>query len=662
MKTDSMERRISGERLPVDAAARPTAVAPATAGLALAALGIVFGDLGTSPLYALQEAFHPERGVAASPANVLGCTSLFLWSLIVMVSFKYVWLLMRADNQGEGGILSLLALLVHDLSRGASARASRLHWGGLWLLLALVGTAMLYGDGVITPAISVLSAVEGLSVATPAFDPYVVPLTVVILVGLFLIQSKGSGRVGAAFGPILAIWFVAIALLGVASLAATPAALAAFDPRHAVEFFQRNGFRGFEALGAVVLCLTGGEALYADMGHFGRRPIRLAWYGLALPALILSYLGQAALLLRDPEAASRPFYAMVPGWALLPMVGLATLATIVASQALISAVFSLSSQATQLGLSPRQRVVHTSAATRGQIYMPTLNWLLMLATIAVVLGFRTSASLAAAFGLAVSATMAITTVLFMALARQRWGWSWRRIVAMTGVLMVADWAFVGANAFKIADGGWLPLSLGALLLLAMGSWHYGRAQMALAHQPGDGLALEDFIDSLRSGQLHRVEGTAVFLNENSREVPKILLHHLKHNQVLHERVVLLSLQTLDVPRVPESDRLQWQDLGFGFMRLIGKYGFMERPDLPTLLQQASTACSEDLFDPMRTSFYMGRETVTLRRAGSWLSQTLLRVFIWQRRNEVEASAHLGIPANRVVELGAWLELPAKAAP
>lgn len=505
---------------PLSPRAPTTPVGAATLALALSALGIVFGDLGTSPLYALQEAFHPQRGVVASADNVLGCTSLFLWSLIVMVSFKYVWVLMRADNQGEGGILALLALLVRDLSQGASARKGQTRWGGLWLLLALVGTAMLYGDGVITPAISVLSAVEGLSVATPAFDPYIVPLTVVILVGLFLIQSKGSGRVGAAFGPILALWFVVIALLGIVSLAATPAALAAFDPRHAVDFFSRNGFRGFEALGAVVLCLTGGEALYADMGHFGRRPIRLAWYGLALPALVLNYLGQAALLLRQPAAADRPFYAMVPDWALLPMVGLATLATIVASQALISAVFSLTHQAMHLGLSPRQRVVHTSAATRGQIYMPGLNWLLMLATIAVVLGFRSSASLAAAFGLAVSVTMAITTVLFMALARQRWGWSIGRILAMTGVLIVADWAFVGANALKFADGGWLPMALGGLVLLAMLSWRYGRYQMARAHQPGDGLLLEDFIVSLAGSPPHRVEGTAIFLNERAPRCPR----------------------------------------------------------------------------------------------------------------------------------------------
>jgi KUP system potassium uptake protein len=628
--------------------------------LALAALGIVFGDLGTSPLYALQEAFHPERGVAASAENVLGCTSLFLWSLVVMVSFKYVWVLMRADNQGEGGILALLALLVRDLSRGASARASGVPWSGLWLALALIGTAMLYGDGVITPAISVLSAVEGLAVATPAFTRYVVPVTVAILVGLFMVQSRGSGRVGAAFGPILAIWFVVIAILGAASLATTPRALSAFNPLHAVHFFQRNGFRGFESLGAVVLCLTGGEALYADMGHFGRRPIRLAWYGLALPALVLSYLGQAALLLREPGAADRPFYAMVPGWALLPMVGLATLATIVASQALIAAVFSLTSQAAQLALSPRQRVVHTSAAARGQIYMPTLNWLLMGGTIAIVLGFRSSASLAAAFGLAVSATMAITTVLFAALARFRWHWSPLRIAAVSGVLFVADAAFVGANALKFADGGWLPLTLGGLIFLLMLSWHYGRQQLALARHPGDGLLLEEFIQSLRHHPPHRVQGTAIFLSETSPEVPKILLHHLKHNQVLHERVVLLALETADLPRVSESERLQWQDLGQGFMRVVARHGFMESPNLPTLLQRTSSACGKSLFDPMQTSFYMGRESVSVLPSRAWLKSMLLRVFIWLRRNELDATTHFGIPANRVVELGARLEIRPRA--
>jgi KUP system potassium uptake protein len=626
----------------------------ATLTLSLAALGIVFGDLGTSPLYALQEAFHGDRGVAPSPENVIGCLSLFLWSLIIMVSLKYVLLLMRADNQGEGGILALLALLVGDVSRNSRSPARGRPQGALWISLAMVGTAMLYGDGVITPAISVLSAVEGLSVATPAFNPYVVPLTVLILVALFTVQSIGSGRVGVAFGPILATWFVVIMILGAVSLIQTPQALAAFNPMAGYEFFQRNGFKGFVALGAVVLCLTGGEALYADMGHFGRKPIRLAWYGLALPALVLNYLGQGALLLREPSVSDHPFYAMVPAWALYPMVGLATLATIVASQALISAVFSLTNQAMQLGLSPRLRVVNTSAAARGQIYLPTINWLLMGATVAVVLGFRSSGSLAAAFGLAVSTTMAITTVLFAALARGRWHWSLARIAAVSGVFLLVDLAFVGANVLKFSEGGWLPVLLGTVMFLLMISWRYGRLQLARARQ-GTGLSLEDLIEGLRESPPHRVEGTAVFLSERSQEVPTVLVHHLKHNQVLHERVVLLTLETVDTPRVRADERLNWRDFGQGFMRVVARYGFMESPNVPALLTQASQACGELLYDPMRTSFYLGRESLTLSSGRHWLKGFLLRVFIWLRRNELDATAHFGIPANRVVEMGARLE-------
>jgi KUP system potassium uptake protein len=438
------------------------------AALALAALGIVFGDLGTSPLYAMQEAFHGTHGVLPTPDNVVGIVSLFLWSLILMVSVKYVFVLMRADNHGEGGLLALLALLVGDRTgRSANQRALR------WILLAMFGTAMLYGDGVITPAISVLSAMEGLEVATPAFAPYIVPLTVVVLVGLFAIQPLGSGKVGVAFGPVLGTWFVVIFILGVVSVAQTPSILLALNPMHGVAFFINNGFHGFLALGAVVLCLTGGEALYADMGHFGARPIRLAWYGLALPALTASYLGQGAVLLREPAAAARPFYSMVPSWGVYPMVVLATLATIVASQALISAVFSLTRQAAQLGLSPRVTIKHTSSSTAGQIYLPGINWVLMFATIGVVLLFRSSDRLAAAFGIAVSTTMAITTILFAAFARVRWKWPLWRVALVAGTFMVIDMAFLVANAMKFADGGWLPLAIGSLTFVASLAWLFG---------------------------------------------------------------------------------------------------------------------------------------------------------------------------------------------
>ena len=545
--------------------------------------------------------------MAATPENVVGCLSLFLWSLILMVSIKYVLVLMRADNHGEGGILALLALLVGG--RGGS-RVGRPRRPGRWIVLALVGTAMLYGDGVITPAISVLSAVEGLSVATPAFNRYVVPLTVVILVALFAVQAKGSGRVGVAFGPILALWFVVILALGLASVLQTPAVLAALNPLEGVAFFRRNGFHGFEALGAVVLCLTGGEALYADMGHFGRGPIRLAWYGLALPSLAANYLGQAALLLREPALADHPFYAMVPAWALYPMVALATLATIVASQALISAVFSLTSQATELGLSPRFLVVHTSDATRGQIYLPALNWLLMVATLAVVLGFRSSDSLAAAFGLAVSTTMAITTILFAKLARSRWGWSRLRVAAVAGTFLVVDLVFVAANTLKFADGGWLPLLLGSGVFLLMATWRHGRLCLTAARR-GGGLLLEDFVAGLHASPPHRVEGMAVFLSERGPEVPTVLLHHLKHNQVLHETVVLLSLETADAPRVAPDERLALYAFGQGFHRLVARHGFMESPDVPELLEQAAATCAGPHYDAMRTTFYLGREALTL---------------------------------------------------
>src|SRR5215467_9587357 len=432
---------------------------PALAITALTALGVVFGDLGTSPLYAMQEAFHGTRGVAPTPENVLGVASLFLWALVLMVSLKYVAVLMRAGNRGEGGILALLALFLGD--------RKHVHRAKIVIALGLFGTAMLYGDGVITPAISVLSAVEGLQIATPAFQRYVVPLTVAILIGLFSLQRRGSGRVGRIFGPILAVWFVVIAILGVNSLAATPAALAALNPWRAVRFFSHAGPHGFLALGSVVLCLTGGEALYADMGHFGPRPIRVAWYALALPALTLSYLGQAAVLLRNPGAAERPFYSMVPDWALYPMVALATAATIIASQALIAAVFSLTRQAAQLGFAPRVNVVHTSGSAIGQIYLPSLNWLLLGATLSVVLMFRSSDRLAAAFGLAVSTTMAITTVLFGIVARSRFHWQWWRVVVVAGGFLVADIAFVAANVFKFMDGGWLPVVIGAIVFVTM---------------------------------------------------------------------------------------------------------------------------------------------------------------------------------------------------
>jgi KUP system potassium uptake protein len=616
--------------------------------LALSALGVVFGDLGTSPLYALQEAFHGSRSVTPSPENVLGIVSLFLWSLILMVSIKYVAVLMRAGNRGEGGILALLALLTGD-SKTPSRRTT------IFVTLALVGTAMLYGDGIITPAVSVLSAVEGLGVATPSLVPAVIPITVCILVLLFAIQPFGSGRVGVLFGPILATWFVVIAILGVMTLAKNPAALAAINPIYAVRFFAHNGAKGFFALGAVVLCLTGGEALYADMGHFGRAPIQAAWYYLALPSLFLSYLGQAAYLLQHPAAADRPFYSCVPARFLYPMVVLATLATIVASQALISAVFSLTRQAAQLGFSPRVQIVHTSGSVIGQIYLPALNWVLMFATIAIVLAFRSSDRLAAAFGLAVSTTMAITTLLFAAVARLRWQWRWISVISVAGVFFIADFSFVIANTFKFIDGGWLPLLIGTVVFLLMSTWQAGRRMLASCTREKS-LPLERFLESLTRHPPHRVRGTGVFLATDHEGVPTVLLHHLKHNQVLHETVVLLTITTEETPTVCEEDRVQTEALSLGFHRVVGRYGFMEEPDAPHVLELARKLGAP--IDPDRTTYYLGRTTIVPPEQSrrSILARLRIRLFAIMKRNDRSATLYFNIPPNRVVELGTRFEL------
>jgi KUP system potassium uptake protein len=634
---------------PLDDAGERTEPRPALVLLALSALGIVFGDLGTSPLYALQEAFHGSRGVAATPANVVGIVSLFIWALVLMVSVKYVAILMRAGNRGEGGILALLALLV-------SERAPPIKRAGWLVALALLGAAMLYGDGVITPAISVLSAVEGLRVATPVFAPYVVPITVVILIGLFAFQRFGTGRVGVVFGPVLAIWFVTIAILGVNALLDAPEILAAFNPLHGARFFAHNGWHGVLALGAVVLCLTGGEALYADMGHFGPRPIRLAWYYLALPALVLSYLGQGALLLHQPGAADRPFYSTVPSWALYPMVGLATAATIIASQALIAAVFSLTRQAGQLGYLPRAQIVQTSGSTIGQVYLPALNWALMAATLGVVITFRSSDRLAAAFGLAVSATMAITTLLFAVVARVRWRWPLGFVIIVAGGFFVADSAFVVGNVFKFMDGGWLPLIIGLAVFLAMTTWLRGQRRLANASRERS-LPLPEFLASLALNPPHRVQGTAVFLAAETDGVPLVLLHHLKHNQVLHETVVLLTVTTEEVPRFPAEQRVRIEPLSLGFQRVVARYGFMEEPDVPRVM--ASVAAKSGVAnEPNRTTYYLGRLTVVPPSERRWgrLPRWRVSLFRLLKRNERSATMYFDIPPNRVVELGTRVEL------
>ena len=518
--------------------------------LSLTALGVVYGDIGTSPLYAIRECFYGEHGVEVSRANVLGILSLIFWSLMLVISVKYLGFILRADNRGEGGILALMAL-VHPEHSPANVR--RRH--GVLIVLGLFGAALLYGDGMITPAISVLSAVEGLEVATPLFRPYVIPLTVIILVGLFLFQRKGTAGVGAVFGPITLLWFGTLAVLGTASIARHPEVLAAVNPMHGLGFFAANGSRGFLVLGAVFLVVTGGEALYADMGHFGTRPIRLTWFGLVLPALLVNYFGQGALLLANPEAAHNPFYRLAPAWGTYPLVVLSTAATVIASQAVISGSFSLSMQAFQLGYLPRLSILHTSADERGQIYMPQVNWLLMLSTIGLVLGFRTSSNLAAAYGVAVTTTMVITTLIFYRVARELWGWKRWTIGALCLAFLVVDLGFFGASITKVGHGGWFPLVVAGGIFVIMTTWRRGRQLLAERFRSG-ALEVDRFLADQKLGDLPRVQGVGVFLTGRPEGVPSALLHNIKHNKVLHEKVLLLTVLTEDVPRVDPQCRLE----------------------------------------------------------------------------------------------------------
>ncbi len=641
---------------PDSATSPPPQHSQSLAALSLAALGIVYGDLGTSPLYAFQEAFHPEHGVPATPENIMGILSLFLWALIMMISVKYVLVLMQVSNRGEGGILALLTLLVGERreTRRTGKRAKR------WIFLALAGTAMLYGDGVITPAISVLSAIEGLKVATPEFEPYVIPITIAILIGLFLIQPFGSGKVGIIFGPVVLVWFLIIAVLGMQTLIQNPVVLKAINPLYGIRFFQHNSMKGFLALGAVVLCITGGEALYADMGHFGRRPIQLAWYLVALPSLALNYLGQGAFLLSHPAATERLFYSMVPSWGIYPMVVLATMATIVASQALISAIFSLTRQAAQLGYSPRVKVVHTSGAMIGQIYLPTLNWLLMLGTITIVLIFKTSDNLASAYGIAVSTTMAITTILFAAIARVRLKWSWWLLALVVGPFLIADLAFVLANALKFFDGGWMPVGLACIVFFIMTSWYSGRAILAIERRENS-IPLSSFLETLLMSPPYRISGTAIFMTGHEDIVPLELLRHLKHNQVLHEKVVLLTIVTEEIPRVALEDRLSIDQLPMGFINIIGRSGFMEELQVSHLLELATQQMNMDIFEPLTTTYFLGRHTLVVPphrfwKWTSWLHRCSQSLFIFLSRNEHNAILRFGLPPNRVIELGHHVEM------
>ena len=613
--------------------------------LTVGALGIVYGDIGTSPLYALRECFHGAHGIAPTRDNVLGVLSLIFWSLTLIISIKYLVFVMRADNEGEGGILALMALVSKQADARRRLRATM-------IALGLFGAALLYGDGMITPAVSVLSAVEGLNVTTHLFEPYVVPIAIVILLSLFVIQSRGTERIGFLFGPVMVVWFVTIAVLGVRWISQDFHVLSAFNPMHAVQFFATNGFHGFVVLGSVFLVVTGGEALYADMGHFGRRPIRIAWFGLVLPALFLNYLGQGAMLINTPEAAVNPFYLLAPRWALYPLVALATMAAIIASQALISGAFSLTRQAIQLGYCPRLDIQYTSPHQQGQIYIPQVNWLLMISTVGLVVGFRSSSALAAAYGIAVTSTMVITTLLAYLVARRSWGV--RRLVAgsLASFFLFIELGFFSANVIKIPHGGWFPLVIGAMIYLLLSTWKKGRG--LLASRLRERLyPFDRFMQDITERPPHRVPGTAVFMTSNLIGTPPTLLHNLEHNQVLHERVLLLTVVTSDAPHVDEDGRLSVETLGQGFYRVTLRYGFMEEPDVPAALANGATRGLP--LGAEKMTFFLGLETLlsTHREGmGRWREQ----LFAVMSRNAVRATSFFRIPPERVVELGMQIEL------
>jgi KUP system potassium uptake protein len=627
--------------------ARRTAVAP----LALAALGVVYGDIGTSPLYALKECFAPHAGLAPTTPNVLGVLSLFFWALMLVIVLKYLTFIMRADNHGEGGILALLALLRPDRLR-TSALVS----------LGIFGAALLYGDGVITPAISVLSAMEGLSVATPRLEPFVVPFTCLVLAALFVVQKRGTAGVGAIFGPATLVWFVAIAAGGLHWVILNPGVLRAVSPWYALQFFEAHGRNGFLLLGAVVLCITGGEALYADMGHFGRQPIRTAWYAVVMPALLLNYLGQGAMLLASCQggaespicqaSVANPFYAILPESLVYPMILIATVATVVASQALISGAFSLTQQAVQLGFAPRVQIRHTSATTEGQIYVPVVNWTLMVSCITLVLVAESSSKLAAAYGIAVTGTMAITSVLFYAVARRCWGWSRLRAGALVGLFLAVDLAFFTANVAKLFHGGWFPIVMGLGIFMLMSTWKLGGIWRSQEFQ-NTRVRFEDFLQGLKVAPPARVKGTAVFMTQDREGTPPALLHHLKHNQVLHEQLVILTIETRAEPTVSRDRRIQIVQLGHGFWRVIAYYGFMETPNVPEIMRQAASSGLATVRG--RTSYYLGRETF-VPTGRSKIPRWRKALFVFMARNARSPTDFFGIPPNDVVELGAQIQI------
>jgi KUP system potassium uptake protein len=615
------------------------------AALALGALGVVYGDIGTSPLYTVKEIFTGSGGIPLSQVNVVGVVSVIFWALMIVVSLKYVTLILRADNHGEGGIMALLAL-----ASSAVKKLPRLRYG--LLLAGVFGAALFYGDGVITPAISVLSAIEGLEVAAPSLTPYVVPLTVAVLVLLFLFQSRGTAGVGMLFGPVMMVWFGILALGGLFNVYQAPEILVALNPYYGVRFLYENGWVAFVGLGAIVLALTGAEALYADMGHFGRRPIRLAWFILVFPALALNYLGQGALIMSDPKAIANPFYLLFPTWLLYPMIGLATAATVIASQAVITGTYSMTQQAIQLGFLPRTHIVHTSAMAEGQIYIPSINAMLLLAVVAAVIGFGSSTNLASAYGLAVTGTMLITTVLTFFVVRYAWGYNWLLCVLATGFFLVIDLAFFSANTLKIAQGGWFPLVVGLAIFTVMTTWKRGR-EILVTHLRQTQIPLKPFLESLVAEDITRVSNTAIFLVANPEGVPNALLHNLAHNQVLHDRVIFLTVIYREIPYVPHEQRVQVESLLRGFYRIKVFYGFMDKPDLVAALE----ACRGDglEFNLLATSFFVSRETI-VPTPGGGMADWREQLFATMSRLAGSAADYVNIPTNRVIEVGTRIEI------
>jgi KUP system potassium uptake protein len=613
------------------------------AGLTLAALGIVYGDIGTSPLYSLRETFAARYGISVSEVSVLGSLSLIFWALILVITIKYVVVVMRADNDGEGGILSLTSLV-------APSDRERRRRSGL-VLAGMFGAALLTGEGAITPSISVLAAVEGLQLVAPELTTFVIPISIAILIGLFAIQQRGTEVVGRLFGPLMLVWFVVLALLGAVQVAGNPTVLAALNPLHAIRFFAEYQGRAFVALGSIVLVVTGGEALYADLGHFGTRPIRLGWLGVVLPALVINYLGQGALLLADPTAVESPFFLLAPSWALVPLVILATLATIVASQALISGVFSLATQAMQLGFVPRLLVKHTSEDVHGQVYLPAVNWSLLIVCIGLVLGFRSSTNLAAAYGVAVTATMLITSILISVYARERWEWGWGRVASIIGLFALIDLAFLSSNLLKIPEGGWFALLAAGSLFFLMTTWAKGRRLVALKSGLGR-QPLDKFIASLAKAPIQRTKGTAVYFFPVPGVVPPAFIANLRHNDAVHESVVFLSVVVSKKPRVPAARRDTVRHLGSRFFQVILEYGFMEEPDIPSALNQLM---AEVAFDPLHTTYFLGKERVVSKEGvGLWGLRE--RLFYFLHRNARSAAEYFRLPFDRVVDIGVVVEI------